>query len=256
MRRALRKKSEGRPRLVGAPVLEAHLRAGDRRRRMVKTLAAASTLDKQLRVRSLKTGADKDAADGGRQAVWPSVRPRPASRLSCSTAADFCFMGASKRSPMPPARAAWTSRIREELRTVARSPEGGGRRGRDRDRDERDSEFSDKLVHINRVAQGGQGRQALRVRGPRGRWRPEGPRRLSVTARRARCLRRSARRQKRPSASWSESAAPRWPHAASTIASGGTVRAAWFYARHLRGPASSQAARCAPSSKCSVSTTL
>jgi len=34
---------------------------------------------------------------------------------------------------------------------VARSPEGG-RRGRDRDREERDSEFSDKLVHINRVA--------------------------------------------------------------------------------------------------------
>jgi small subunit ribosomal protein S5 len=33
---------------------------------------------------------------------------------------------------------------------VARSPEG--RRGRDRDREERDSEFSDKLVHINRVA--------------------------------------------------------------------------------------------------------
>jgi len=33
---------------------------------------------------------------------------------------------------------------------VARSPEG--RRGRGRDRDERDSEFSDKLVHINRVA--------------------------------------------------------------------------------------------------------
>jgi len=33
---------------------------------------------------------------------------------------------------------------------VARSPERG--RGRDRDRDERDSEFTDKLVHINRVA--------------------------------------------------------------------------------------------------------
>ena len=33
---------------------------------------------------------------------------------------------------------------------MARSPEG--RRGRDRDREERDSEFSDKLVHINRVA--------------------------------------------------------------------------------------------------------
>jgi small subunit ribosomal protein S5 len=35
---------------------------------------------------------------------------------------------------------------------VARSPEGGGRRGRDRDRDDRDSEFQEKLVGINRVA--------------------------------------------------------------------------------------------------------
>jgi len=34
---------------------------------------------------------------------------------------------------------------------VARSP-GRERGGRDRDRDERDNEFSDKLVHINRVA--------------------------------------------------------------------------------------------------------
>jgi small subunit ribosomal protein S5 len=33
---------------------------------------------------------------------------------------------------------------------VARSP--GRERGRDRDREERDNEFSDKLVHINRVA--------------------------------------------------------------------------------------------------------
>lgn len=33
---------------------------------------------------------------------------------------------------------------------MARSPEG--RRGRDREREERESEFSDKLVHINRVA--------------------------------------------------------------------------------------------------------
>ena len=33
---------------------------------------------------------------------------------------------------------------------MARSPERG--RGRDRDREERDSEFTDKLVHINRVA--------------------------------------------------------------------------------------------------------
>ena len=34
---------------------------------------------------------------------------------------------------------------------MARGPERGGR-GREREREERDSEFSDKLVHINRVA--------------------------------------------------------------------------------------------------------
>ena len=33
---------------------------------------------------------------------------------------------------------------------MARGPERG--RGREREREERDSEFSDKLVHINRVA--------------------------------------------------------------------------------------------------------
>ncbi|MGA8170054.1 MAG: 30S ribosomal protein S5, partial [Methylocystis sp.] len=33
---------------------------------------------------------------------------------------------------------------------MARESEGG--RGRDRDREERDSEFVDRLVHINRVA--------------------------------------------------------------------------------------------------------
>ncbi len=34
---------------------------------------------------------------------------------------------------------------------MARGPDRGGR-GREREREERDSEFSDKLVHINRVA--------------------------------------------------------------------------------------------------------
>ncbi len=35
---------------------------------------------------------------------------------------------------------------------MARSPDRDGGRGRGRDRDDRDSEFTDKLVHINRVA--------------------------------------------------------------------------------------------------------
>src|SRR6185503_1055579 len=50
-------------------------------------------------------------------------------------------------SPMERVKAASASD--ERTLTVARGPERG--RGRDRDREERDSEFSDKLVHINRV---------------------------------------------------------------------------------------------------------
>ena len=46
---------------LGVPLVAAHLCAGDRRRRRRAPLAAASSLDKDLRER-LKTGADKAAA--------------------------------------------------------------------------------------------------------------------------------------------------------------------------------------------------
>src|SRR5260370_4853875 len=72
-------------------------------------------------------------------------------------------MGASRRSPRAPVRAASTSKTRTkragaEKRSaqvtngtdMAREGEGG--RGRDHNREERDSEFVDRLVHINRVA--------------------------------------------------------------------------------------------------------
>ena len=49
-------------------------------------------------------------------------------------------------------------------------------RGRERDREERDSEFVDKLVHINRVAKVVKGGTPFRLCRARRRRRPEGPR--------------------------------------------------------------------------------
>ena len=70
-----------------------------------QTLAAASSLDKDLREK-LKTGADKAAADRGRQADRRARDRRPASRTWSSTAAAISITAASRRSPTPPARAA------------------------------------------------------------------------------------------------------------------------------------------------------
>ena len=68
------------------------------------TLASASSLEKDMRG-SVKTGANKDGGEGGRQADRRARDRRKASRTSCSTAAATCFMAGSRRWPTPPARA-------------------------------------------------------------------------------------------------------------------------------------------------------
>jgi small subunit ribosomal protein S5 len=113
-----------------------------------RTLAAASTLDKDLK-RELKTGADKDAATAvgklvAERALAAGVKPW------CSIAALIFITAGSKPWPRPPAKAGWTSRRTQ----MAREPrEGGGGGGGSRARrDEPGDELIDKLVTINRVA--------------------------------------------------------------------------------------------------------
>src|SRR6266436_6385531 len=79
----------------------------------------------------------------------PSAPRRPGSSGWCSIAAPICFMVGSRPWPTPPARADSSS---DEV-LMARTQ--GERRRRDGDgqsRDREDSEFTEKLVNINRVA--------------------------------------------------------------------------------------------------------
>jgi hypothetical protein len=71
-----------------------------------KTLAAASTLDKELK------GKANATREGARRSArrLPSARRRPASPRSCSTVAASCSMAASRRWPMPRAKADWSFR--------------------------------------------------------------------------------------------------------------------------------------------------
>ena len=160
VRKALRKVAGGRPRL-SVFRSSAHIYAQVIDDKRGHTVAAASSLEKDLRGK-LKTGADKAAAAEvgklaggarqGRRRRQGRVRPR---RLSLST-------GASRRSPMPPARAGWNSDLALSARhTPYRGTDGSKWQNRDAGGiaagigtrgEERDSEFVDKLVHINRVA--------------------------------------------------------------------------------------------------------
>ena len=72
------------------------------------TLAAASSLDRAC-ASELRTGADK-ARLRRSASWWPSGRWRRASRRWCSTAARIFITAASRRWPMPPAKAGWRSR--------------------------------------------------------------------------------------------------------------------------------------------------
>ena len=113
------------------------------------TIAAASTLEKDLQGVA-QDGRRQGCRGGRRQAHRRAraegrhqggrVRPR---RLPLSWARQ----GARRCRP----RGRPEVLIERDL-TVARGPQEERRRDRDRDREERESEFTDKLVHINRVA--------------------------------------------------------------------------------------------------------
>ena len=79
-------------------------------------------------------------------------RRRPASRESSSIVAATATTGGSRRSPMPPVRAGWSSRHgsnRGEAMSSNRGPRAP--REREKERDAQGRELIDRVVHINRV---------------------------------------------------------------------------------------------------------
>ena len=94
------------PRLQRPPLGPAHLRPGHPRRRgphRGRRLDAGEGRPGQDR-------RDRRRRAGGRQAGSPSAPRPPASPRWCSIAAASCSMAASRRWPMPPAKADWSSR--------------------------------------------------------------------------------------------------------------------------------------------------
>ena len=105
VRTAIRRNAGGRPRLSvhrsGRHIYAQVIVDGEGR-----TVAAASTLEKEARA---KTGAT--VAPRRRWAAGSPSAPRPpASPGWCSIAAASCSMAASRRWPMPPVKADWSSR--------------------------------------------------------------------------------------------------------------------------------------------------
>src|SRR5260370_25061662 len=84
----------------------------------------------------------------------PSAPRWRGSSVSCSTAAPISITAASRPWPTPPARAGSISERTPMARTpMARTQRDGRRGGDDRQpRDREESEFTEKLVGINRVA--------------------------------------------------------------------------------------------------------
>ena len=116
-----------------------------------------------------KTGANVDAAKAVGKLIAERAMKR-ASRRSCSTAAVIFITAASRRWPMPPAKADSSSNgkrrawhVNPGRRTGTASATGRAERVRRQAR-----------PHQPR-RQGGEGRPAFRLRGARHRRRPEGP---------------------------------------------------------------------------------
>ena len=125
------------------------------------TLAAASSLEKAMRGK-LKTGADTAAAG--------EVGKLVAERAMAAGVKDVVFdrgrylyprprQGAGRRRPRRRARILGALEAPGNRNDIEPTDQADGERitqrergGRDRGRDDRDSEFVDKLVHINRVA--------------------------------------------------------------------------------------------------------
>jgi large subunit ribosomal protein L18 len=111
-RRRRRVRTALRARAAGKPRLSVH-RSGRHIYAQViddaagKTLAAASTLDKDLRARPTPppTAPSAGRQDAGRARQGGRRRP-----TSCSTAAASCSMAGSRPWPMPPAKAGWSSK--------------------------------------------------------------------------------------------------------------------------------------------------
>ena len=229
----------------GFPLVEAHLRAGDRRRE--RPDAGVGLLAGKGHARQPRDRRQRRGGEGGRKAAperasakgvkQVGVRSR---RLSLSRPGQ----GVGRR----PARGrprflSSNERHDRNCRTRTSWNKIMARERHRRDREERDSEFTDKLVHINRVAKvvkGGRGSASPLVvvgdeKGRVGRrlasanWK--GYRKATVC------------RQRGLSAFRCAKAAPSttmWPV---------TAPAACIRGRHRPAPGSSPAARCAPCSK-------
>ena len=169
-----------------------NLRPGHRRREG-HTLAAASTLEKDLQGRAedgrrqgrrgRRRQADRRARRQGRRQggrVRPRrlhlSRPRQGAGRGCPRRRAELLIFRRRRRQSAPDLHQPVLPEKDKEQDMAQERRDGGNRGRDRE--ERDSEFRRQARPHQSRRQGRQGRPALRLRRARRRRRPEGPRRL------------------------------------------------------------------------------